>query len=161
MRKLAYLLAATTLAALSFATLIGSAAAPRVPAEAVYSGANVTIPDGGTAYLPFTTLSNGTDLLNRTDPEQPTVLAAGTYAITVDVHASSILSPGGAANGTLNAGDWGGFPGFLVAGRNDFTVSATEILKAGDTISEYLLNQDGTSAQNYRISTAIIVRLYY
>lgn len=147
------------LVAAAVLALTSNAAPPRLPAEAVYTGANATIADGAAVYLPFSTLATGTDLLNRTDPGQPTVIAAGTYAITVDVHASSTLSPGGAATGTLNTGDWGGFPGSLVAGRSDFTVSTTVALHAGDTISEYLFSQDGAAAQTYRIATAIVVRL--
>jgi hypothetical protein len=83
----------------------GGSAAPTTRAIYTPSAPGVVdIANDGNAYIPFT-LSDGTALLDLTDPAAPVIVTAGTYAVTVAYVVDASMTVGGYFTGRLYFGD--------------------------------------------------------
>jgi len=132
-------------------------------AAAKYTNQTPTnIADGNAANLPFETLEGGPDLLDRTDPANPTFLADGRYIITANPGAQlfkntdgghtefSLNSPGLAPGSPCQATAMPGLGVDLCAGFE---------AQAGDPITVGVYNADGAQAVDFLLNVATIVKL--
>lgn len=124
--------------------------------QAVYSGTSVSVLNGAADNLTWDTLASGTELLDRTDPANPTFLAAGTYAISV-VFTGDALTAAGYAIGQVSAPVTFG-AGYTPVPAATWGASGTVIVAEGDTLNASLVNQDGASARNFNIDVAVVVK---
>jgi hypothetical protein len=128
-----------------------------VPVQAQYYGAPVTIANSASGALTWDNLSSGTELLDRTVPSFPTLLAAGTYALSLVTKSSAPLTPGGNAQllvnipgGTIQAST---LPDIGLAGYFIW------IAGAGDTVEVDVVNNDGAASRDFVIFSALLVKL--
>jgi hypothetical protein len=138
------------------------------PVQATYEGQAVTIADGATANLTWDRLDSGADLLERTDPANPTFLAAGFYAVSVSVAVAAILTAGGIASAVLSGSPAsnGGFNQFgscpaeaTRLGVGCMALVTVQHYDAGDSPSVGVTNSDGAAARDYQLQSAQVVKL--
>ncbi len=126
------------------------------PVQGNYSGDPVTIADGAAASLPFTNLDSGTELLDRTTPTAPTLLAAGTYVLTLKVFGDALTAAGWCfvrGSLALNFGTTTEHPDY---GEG---VTIVRVCDAGDLVGARVENHDGVAARDFYIDTALLVKL--
>jgi hypothetical protein len=129
------------------------------PVQAMYSGSPVSIPDGQGAPLTFDTLDSGTELLDRTNPAAPELLAAGTYAFTGSFYASAPLTAGG--HTAFNVSTSSGPTSSADTLHPDFVASASLVFvgEAGDSLLLSLNNIDGAASRDFSMYGAVLVKL--
>lgn len=125
-----------------------------------YTATTTTVVKNTSAFLPFSALSFGSELLDRTVPTQPTVLADGEYQISVifrvvialggaptagSGHAGIITGVG--ANQALGFFTYPSAAGTFVPQWGATTVVGT--LTAGSTITVAIANGDNASNRVY------------
>lgn len=127
------------------------------PVQAIYTGTNVSILNGAAANLTWDTLFSGTELLDRTDPANPTFLAAGTYAATVTVLGDALTASGYALVQVTVVYVLGS----QTSEHPELTVgeSVTSIVDAGAALAASVDNQDGVAARNFNIALAAVVKI--
>ncbi len=129
--------------------------------QATYSGAFVTVPDGSGANLTVDNLDSGTDLLDRSDPANPTYLADGVYALTAQFSGLKFAdAAGGSIEYTLNPG----IPNASLSRALPFAFEdvQTAIVKvqAGTGIALAVFNGDGAGQPiDFNVSCLIVVKL--
>jgi hypothetical protein len=137
-----------------------------MPVQGTYSGNAVTIANGASENLTWDTLAAGTELLNRSVPDSPLFLAAGTYAVSCSIQVSDLTANGKAAlnlefNSLVSAAY---FPAYLVAPGVLMTITAVVVITDADlgfgpnpVLSVH--NQDGAASRDFSIQNATIVKL--
>ncbi len=132
------------------------------PVQAGYSGDDTAIAYGDAASLTWDTLVSGDDLLDRTDPTTPLVLADGWYAITVLAESSAALTVGGKALLTVSsdAQPVSAYTWMLSSNAAAYG-SGTLVcfLGAGSNVVAQVFNLDGAVSRNFGIEGAIVVKL--
>lgn len=132
--------------------------------NAAYGGNDVAVTNAGGGRLTWDTLFNGTALLDRSVPDQPAIITAGVYAVSVIVAGTS-LTVGGyfAANLEL---DWNGADQLVtgssplaIGGDTFLTLGLTFAIPAGGVIVVGVTNRDGVSTRNFHLSTGYLQRL--
>jgi hypothetical protein len=127
------------------------------PVQAYYTGDPLSIANNTQANLPWTDLAGGTELLDRTDPANPTFLEDGTYAVTLNVVGDALTANGYATailyDDTLTIVNESLHP------NRQFGVTAVVVAAAGDGLVAAVHNFDGASARSFSIDTAVVVKL--
>lgn len=134
--------------------------------HAWYDGGNVLIANGDVGSLTWNTLEGGTELLTRSAPGLPTVLAAGVYVVAVQV-SSAAMTAGGSYEATLTldvAGDFASVTETSAAASAAvpspaLSLCAAYYLDAGDSIRVRVGNLDGVAARNFALTSGIVQRL--
>jgi hypothetical protein len=127
--------------------------------QATYDGDSVLIANGANAYLPFTNLDTGVDLLDRSDPLACTVLADGTYAISVDVGGDALTAGGHSQFDIVLPSIGAGATVTSLFPDEQFSASIVAVLAAGDAVRVLARNDDGVAARNLGIFGAVVVKL--
>lgn len=144
-------------------TQIGAAVTAR---EQLISGTVTSIPDGDNDFLYWDTKVSGDDLLDLTDPQQPTIVSDGVYAVTVSVECAP-LTVGGYYIPTLTlnaAGDNGNVfssspPSVTADQTPGVALSLTYFVPAGGQVIVTVSNFDGVSAVDFFLQAAVIQRI--
>ncbi len=133
------------------------------PAQASYSGNAVEIAYGDSGAPTWDSLDDGDDLLDRTDPANPLVVADGWYTFTVGIVTTAPFTAGGYAiasppsptgaeysvNGVVFGSHGGGAYGL---------VSVSAFFAAGTNVTVGVVNDDGAVARSFKIEPAIVVK---
>lgn len=132
-----------------------------VPVSASYSGNAVTAPNGMATGLTFDSLDVGTDLLDRTDPANPTFLAAGTYAVTVEIASTAPLTAAGYAllQFEILGTDGVSIRSYSAAPDLGFGASITGIAATGTLLTVFVRNFDGASSRDFLLEQCLVVKL--
>ncbi len=126
--------------------------------QAVYQGNAVNIGNGASANLTWDTLSTGTALLDLTDPANPTFLTDGTYAVTA-LFVGDALTAAGYAAGQLTVAGAALALNETQNPADTWSTSGTVVASAGDILDAPVVNEDGVSARNFNIRSAVVVKL--
>lgn len=127
--------------------------------QAVYGGDVVSVPDGATFAMPFTTLISGTELLDRSTPDAVTVLAAGTYALTVSIYGDALTAAGYAVVEIDAIGVNPMVSGHTQSPAKQWGVTAVFVAAASDPVAVLVSNFDGVSARDFNLASAVLVKL--
>jgi hypothetical protein len=134
--------------------------------RAAYHGAAVTVADDATDALTWDTLDFGDDLLDRSDPAAPVVLASGIYAVTVETFVDTLTADGAyiARLGLASNEGWAFFqaasaPFSLANAAPAVVVSVTWYVAAGDGILARVTNLDGVAPRDFHLSVATVQQL--
>jgi hypothetical protein len=127
-----------------------------MPQAGVYVFSLSTFASDAGGNLPWAFQSE-TELLDLTDPMNPTVLDGGVYTVTSYVNLrDSPVSDGGYVLGILGVGDEAAMTGLIYPGVTTdsgpfLTVgfSATGLLEAGDSIFAFVNNQDHDAGHDF------------
>lgn len=140
-------------------TEIGAGGGGSQPVQATYFGGVVVINDGESASLPFGTLSEGTELLDRTTPDEPTFLDAGTYALTAQVATADPLTSGGFITAWVSFGAT--TPAFDTSEHPaaGMTLTAIQTVAANDACGVHVTNHDGAASCSAGLGSATLVKL--
>jgi hypothetical protein len=142
----------------------GSGGTPTYTKRASYSGNNVTISDGASAFLTWDSLGDGAALLDiATDPAHPTVLAGGIYAVSANVNASAFMTAGGFLDCVLHM-DFTNDDAIAdsnTAGTTagDFarvSLALTWYVPPGGEISVRVFNRDGAASRPVQLNEVLI-----
>lgn len=133
---------------------------------AIYTGSPVVVVNGGQANLPFTVLAAGTDLLDRSDPENPTVLADGIYLLFADAACTDgPLTADGYVQLTGNVGGYlpesvgGTFNNPTDRPEGHWSAASGGKLVAGDTINVLVVNRDGAVSRHFSLGPTTLVKI--
>lgn len=150
---------------------IAGGAPPTPPAltiaKAQYSGNPLTIANGAQAYLTWDTLASGTELLDRSTPQFPVVLADGVYQLVVQIAASGMTAGGFAfIQAQLTGSPMGGsesdayFPAQLVpVGISPGSATILVPMLAGDSVGVSVSNLDGAVSRDFYIFDADLIKV--
>lgn len=144
----------------------GSGGAPAA-VVAQYSGNPLTIANTATASLTWDSLDQGVELLDRSSPAAPLVLADGLYVLSVQISPVA-LSAGGFAtlaatltNATLGVeADTTVAAAQVAAGiAGDTATTVPLALRAGDPVAALVTNGDGALARDFALFAAFLTKL--
>jgi len=127
-------------------------------------GGYQTIADGASAALPIQ-FSDGTELLDLTDPTAPTILEDGTYAWFVQVQCfDPALTDGGCAEVQLNTPYVGPIvilPGGITTVQTTLAGSVNLVYNfdAGDVLNVIVHNDDGAVERAFIVAYYSLVKL--
>jgi hypothetical protein len=143
----------------------GGGSAPTTRAQ--YFGNPVSIDNGDVEPLTWDTLGIGTALLDITDPAAPTIVTAGTYAVSVTVMAAQSMTATGFFNVTFEMDQAGedpsngsiSSPTAIVAQSQPVVVQTlVYYVPAGGILGVVVTNEDGAKAVSFELS-AVVQRL--
>ena len=137
------------------------------PAGELLNGGNVAIANNASANLTFGNHNSGPDLLDLTDPANPTVIAAGIYSVSVSISPNDAMTDGGifSASLTLDANNAeataiGSSPAAVTANLlPSLSLSLTYYIPAGGVIAVNVGNGDGVKSINFALQDAVVQRL--
>lgn len=128
-----------------------------------YASNPVTIADGSFALIPFASLVTGTELLDRSDPTQATLLASGIYliAVLIVVDDGPVTAGGQIVVSTVvGTGQNAGSVTAITGGNSSACgVTACGPGNAGDLVVVAVENYDGASAHDFSLSLANLVQI--
>jgi len=136
-----------------------------VTSRAEYGGNSVTIANGATGVITWDTKYLGDDLLDLTDPENPAVIIAGVYIVTVAVASSEPLTAAGEAQIAFDMDNDGDDPNTLStfpgsgAGGMSGSVTIAYYIPAGGTLHLRVKNFDGASSRDFNLTEAVVQRV--
>ena len=124
------------------------------------TGAAQQIANGDGANLALDQSVGPDTLLDLTDPANPTFLEAGTYAVNVQVTLDAGLTAGGSyfANASLAGGQVVYAAEILRSAANASpacTATLVGVAAAGDTVTMFVLNEDGTATRGFSYELVI------
>jgi len=128
-------------------------------------GDPVTIADGGSSRLTWNNKILGSDLLDLSTPDLPTVVQDGVYAVTCTVYTGGSMTLGGYYRLSLYL-DESGNSGSAQASFpvTTFSVQISVIplvffIPAGGTVALYVANGDGVNAVDFNLQVGVVQRL--
>ncbi len=131
----------------------------KATSQGLYDGDGVTIANGASELLTFDRV-DGDALLDISDVENPTFVAAGTYAITVQATAGAPLTSGGFCGVFVSVG---GHSVAVAEGAHPETVPAAAVCVTqadqGDTLNVTVFNFDGASTRTFVLGLGLIVKI--
>lgn len=148
---------------------VADVAAPVTPftpgAPELLHGGAVSIGNGAQGAPTWNTVDSGPALLDLTVPDTPTIITAGVYSVAVTV-AGNTLTLGGKFNASLFLGlayehemRTSSTPSNAADNTMDVTLLLVAYLAAGAVVNINVTNQDGVSARNFNLYSAVVQRL--